>query len=162
MHGLPKMHKAGVPMRPITSGIGSAPHKIAKVLARPLSDALGTISNTHLRNSSDLMQRLQPVGFRNKTIVSFNVKSLFTNVPTLGALKAAEQALQKIDEQLLPLPKSNYLKAVCLCIQFGVFIFQDEEFEQHAGLAMGSPLSPVLACLYMEGLEESHYKAIWT
>ena len=42
MRGLPKVHKAGVPMRPITSGIGSAPHRLAKCLAKPLSAVLGT------------------------------------------------------------------------------------------------------------------------
>ena len=30
MKGLPKIHKEGMPMRPITSGIGSAPHKLPK------------------------------------------------------------------------------------------------------------------------------------
>ena len=41
MRGLPKLHKPGVPMRPITSGIGIASHRLAKVLAKPLSAALG-------------------------------------------------------------------------------------------------------------------------
>ena len=160
MYGLPKMHKTGVPMRPITSGIGSAPHRLAKLLAKPLSEALGKVSGAHLRNSSDLMQRLQQVGFRNKTMVSFDVKSLFTNVPVDAALEAAEQALQEINQEHLPLPKSDYLKAVRLCVQFGAFKFNEAEFQQHTGLAMGSPLSPVLACLYMETLERSHYKTI--
>ena len=30
LRGLPKIHKTGMPMRPIISGIGSAPHKLAK------------------------------------------------------------------------------------------------------------------------------------
>ena len=29
MRGLPKVHKPGVPMRPITSGIGSTSHRLA-------------------------------------------------------------------------------------------------------------------------------------
>ena len=44
LKGLPKVHKDGIPMRPIISGVGSAPHKIARVLAKPLSKALGTIT----------------------------------------------------------------------------------------------------------------------
>ena len=47
MRGLPKTHKQGNPMRPITLGVGSAPHQLAKRLARPLSDLLGTMSVTH-------------------------------------------------------------------------------------------------------------------
>ena len=49
MKGLPKVHKPDMPMRPITSGIGSAPHKLAKILANPLSTSLGTISTTHIK-----------------------------------------------------------------------------------------------------------------
>ena len=45
MRGLPKVHKAGRPMRPITSGVGSAPHRVAKVLAKPLSKALDSVSD---------------------------------------------------------------------------------------------------------------------
>ena len=37
MRGQPKTHKQGIPMRPITSGIGSAPHRLAKHLAKPLT-----------------------------------------------------------------------------------------------------------------------------
>ena len=58
MRGLPKVHKTNIPMRPITSGIGSAPHRLAKVLARPLSNSLGAISDAHLRNTDDLIEKI--------------------------------------------------------------------------------------------------------
>ena len=45
-------------------------------------------------------------------------------------------------------------------MNFGGFVFDGEEFQQHSGLAMGSPLSPVAACLYMERLEQDHFKRI--
>ena len=66
MWGLPKAHKPGIPLRPITSGIGSAPHRLAKVLAKPLSSALGSISGTHLRNSSDLKAQLENTDINGK------------------------------------------------------------------------------------------------
>lgn len=91
MRGLPKVHKPGVPMRPITSGIGSAPHRLAKCLAKPLSTAMGVISDSHLKNSADLIRRLQGSVYKNKKLASFDVKSLFTNVPTDGAIRAVER-----------------------------------------------------------------------
>ena len=45
-------------------------------------------------------------------------------------------------------------------MNFGCFSFNDEEYIQRIGLAMGSPLSPVAACLFMEVLEESHFLKI--
>ena len=42
-------------------------------------------------------------------------------------------------------------------MQFNSFKFEDEEYFQHSGFAMGSPLSPVAVCLYLEMLEERHF-----
>ena len=40
-----------------------------------------------------------------------------------------------------------------MCVRFGSFTYNEKEYFQHEGLAMGSPLSAVLANLYMEMLE---------
>ena len=141
-------------MRLITSGIGSAPHRLAKLLAKPLSKALGSISEAHLQNSGDLLERLKDVNFRNKRLASFDVKALFTNVPTEGAEKAIEKALSGIPENYLPLPKGDYFSLIKLCLSFSPFIFNGQEYAQIEGLAMGSPLSPAAACLFMEMLED--------
>ena len=53
IYGLPKTHKPDIPLRPIISGIGSAPHNIAKLLAKLLTPLLGTISNAHIKKIPD-------------------------------------------------------------------------------------------------------------
>ena len=160
MRGLPKVHKPDVPMRPITSGIGSAPHRIAKLLAKPLTKLLGSISNSHLKNSGDLLQRLRQLNFNRKKMASFDVRALFTNVPVKGAMQAIELAVRDIPTEDLPIPKEHFLKLVELCLDFQAFSYGEEEFAQVNGLAMGSPLSPVAACLYMETLEQDHFLQI--
>ena len=160
MRGIPKVHKTGVPMRPITSGIGSAPHRLAKILAKPLTKLLGSISNSHLKNSGDLLNRLNELDFSDKKMASFDVKALFTNVPVKGAMQAIGRAIKDIPTEEFPVPKSHFMKLVEFCLDFQAFAFNDEEFAQVNGLAMGSPLSPVAACLYMEMLEKEHFKGI--
>lgn len=160
MRGIPKVHKEGVPMRPITSGIGSAPHRIAKILAKPLTKLLGSISNSHLKNSGDLLDRLKQLDFSHKKMASFDVTALFTNVPVQGAMKAIEMAIKDIPTEELPIPKPHFLQLVELCLDFQAFSYNDKEFAQVDGLAMGSPLSPVAACLYMELLERDNFKEI--
>ena len=160
MRGQPKTHKQGIPMRPITSGIGSAPHRLAKHLAKPLTQCLGTISPTHLKNSADLLEKLKAGNHNQQKMVSFDVKALFTNVPLDGAMEALSQALDISGDLELPVPKEDYIRLVRLCLEFGCLDFEGDEYTQINGLAMGSPLSAVLASLYMETLEKEHYLPI--
>ena len=104
------------------------------------------------------MSRIRETGDVNvKILVSFDVKSLFTNVPVDDALVAIEQVMKSINDEDLPIPKEDYLKLVKLCMKFGCFSYNDEEYVQISGLAMGSPLSPVAACLFMESLDDAHF-----
>lgn len=160
MRGLPKIHKDGIPMRPITSGIGSAPHRLSKVLARPLSNILGSISGAHLKNSTDLIDRIKNINLKNKKLASFDVKALFTSVPVKEAIESIKKATQQIKDEDLPLARMDFIKLISICIKFGPFTFNKEEFEQHNGLPMGSPLSPVAACLYMEVMENENFRQI--
>ena len=160
MRGLPKTHKPNVPMRPITSGIGSAPHRLARVLAKPLSKRLGAISGCHLSNSGDFKQRLSQVDMAGKRMVSFDVTALFTNVPIGEALEAARVVVADMSEDDLPLEKEQFLDLIRLCVEFSVFEFEGAEYRQKHGMAMGSPLSAVLACMFMEVLESGPIEGI--
>ena len=160
MRGLPKVHKPGVPMRPITNGRDSAPHALASELAKPLTQTLGSISGTHLKNTSDLINRLKGKGLRNKKLVGLDVVSLFTKVPVDEALAAARRSLERNPDLALPVPRDTFMRLVETCVRFGAFEFESQEFEQIDGLPMGSPLSGVLANLFMESLEADHYLGI--
>ena len=95
-----------------------------------------------------------------KKAVSFDVKALFTNVSVDGAIAAVKRVISDVNDEHLPVPKDDFILLVQLCVNFNIFSFDDEEYQQVSGLAMGSPLSAVLACLYMEAKEEDHYKNI--
>ena len=147
-------------LRPITDATGAAAHRLSKVLAKFFGQVLGKISGCHLINSQDLINRISNVPVRCKQLVSFDVTSLYTNVPIADALEAAKIALDLIDEDLLPLPRQDFLQLVELCVRFGPFSFAGTEYIQVEGLAMGSPLAAVLAQLAMEVLERNHLKAL--
>ena len=167
MRGTIKVHKDGDPARPITNGTGSAPHRLAKRLAAPLSTALNSISGCHLTNTTDMMDKIRPIRMRCKKLVSFDVKSLFTNVPIDEAVRATSRAVDGMTDEQLPLPRDDYVKLIDLCVRFGPFEFMGQEYEQVQGLAMGSPLSAVMAQLFMEALEADHLRhlvgsnAVW-
>lgn len=71
---------------------------------------MGSLTNTHLRNSTDLIDRVRSLNLTGKKIASFDVKALFTNVPVKGALEAVKREMENIIDSELPLNKVDYLK----------------------------------------------------
>ena len=98
--------------------------------------------------------------YKFSQLVSFDVKSLFTNVPIQGAIEAVERALDANPDTQLRGPKRDFIRRVRLCVEFGAFEFEGMKYKQINGLAMGSPLSPILACLFMEMLKADHFLGI--
>ena len=54
-YGIPKVHKQGVPMRPIISCSGSIMSHLSKWLAKQLSNLLDHILGTHIKNIFHMM-----------------------------------------------------------------------------------------------------------
>ena len=81
LYGLPKVHKHNFPLRPIISAIGTHAYKLAKFLVpllRPFSTNSYTISDTFMFVKE--LCELQ-INTNNVVMTSFDVKSLFTNIP---------------------------------------------------------------------------------
>ena len=93
-YGLPKKHKMGMPLRPIVSNIGTVTYETSKELARILKPLVGK-SPHHVKNTQDFIQQIK--GFQlnpNQCMMSYDVKALFTSVPT-----PASNIIKKLLEQ---------------------------------------------------------------
>ena len=156
---MPKIHKVGVPLRPILSTIGLPTYDLAKWLARILSPLAGKTSS-NVKNSVHFVQTVREMTFKeNDWMVSFDVVSLFTRVPVDETLDEIATKLSEDDtlEERTSLTPSQVCQ-VChltkICPKSSYFQFREEFFEQLEGAVMGSPLSPTVANLFMESLEE--------
>ena len=78
LYGLPKTHKDNIPLRPILAAYNSASLFIAKFLV-PLLKPL-TENEFSLKNSYQLVSEIRNQNC-DHSLVSFDVCSLFTNVP---------------------------------------------------------------------------------
>lgn len=76
-------------------------------------------------------------------LVSFDVVSLFTMVPV-------NETMQYIS-QLFPTDIAELFRH---CLTTTYFLWQNEIYEQTDGVAMGNPLSPVIANFFMEKFEQ--------
>ncbi|VDP77728.1 unnamed protein product [Schistosoma mattheei] len=87
----------------------------------------------------------------------FDVSSLFTNVPINRALDIINDCLKSdLDLNLhCPLDPPEVIKCLELCLRSTLFIFRGHLYRQKEGIAIGSPVSPIVANLFMHTLETS-------
>ena len=143
-YGLPKIHKKDIPLRPIISAFSSPTHKLAQYLAKTLQP-LAEQSNSYIKNSFHFLQKLKDFNITpNSLLVSFDVVSLFTNIPLSETFE-----ILKNKHKTSP----NTLSLIQHCTSNTYFSFQNCLFKQIKGAPMGSPLSPVLANIFMEDFE---------
>ena len=137
--GLPKMHKPGMPLRPIISGIGSVTHATAKELSRILKPLVGK-STHHVKNNMDFVQSLEGIQLNpEECMMSFDVESLCTSVPIEPAISIIKKYLEE-DKGLHHRTAMTVKHISCLfefCLRTTYFTFQGRLYEQVEGAAMG-------------------------
>ena len=152
LYGLAKVHKNGTPVRPVNSMIGSPTYELAKWLDGYIKP---NIPSTYSLDST-----AQFIGDLNNfplypgdVHVSFDVESLFTNIPlqeTIGMIATRLYSDKAVTTP--PVDKKIFIKLMKLATE-GMFPYKDKLYQQIDGVAMGSPLGPTLANFFLGVIE---------
>ena len=129
---------------------------MAKELAKILKPLVGK-SPHHINSTQDFVEQVKHITLvPGECLRSYDVSALFTSVPIEPALKIIKDILVKDhtlkDRTVIGIDDIIILLEFCLKNTY--FSFQGQFFEQVEGAAMGSPVSPIVANLYMEYLEQ--------
>ena len=110
----------------------------------------------HIQSTRDFVNRAKGVTHQQgECLTSYDVSALFTSVPIDPAFNIIKDLLEK-DENLqdrIALSVQNITEHLGFCLHNTYFSFTDTFYEQVEGVAMGSPISPIVANLYMEHFE---------
>ena len=151
IYGLPKINKADVPLRPIVSCVNTFAYDLSAYLANILSPLTGNSGFT-VTNSAHFVSTISSETILdNVSMVSFDVESLFTNVPIAATVQTV---LQKLEDDpsladrttLKPAQITDLLNFV---LRSTYFQYNESIYEQLEGVAMGSPVSAVIANLIL-------------
>jgi hypothetical protein len=143
LYGLPKIHKKGVPLRPTVNNIGAPTYQLSKYLAGLLSQLTGNLAH-HVKNSFQFVQILESLRVQPEYLmISSDVVSYFINVPIVDSL---ELLSHHFEDDILALFK-HVLTSTYFC-------FDGQFYEQTDGVAMGSPISLVIANFFMEDFQK--------
>ena len=89
-------------------------------------------------------------------IPSFDIESLFTNIPLEETVNICVDKLFKNKAKLNNLTKDSFQSLLQLATLNSFFIFDRKYYKQKDGLAMGSPLGPALANVFL-----CHFEGQW-
>ena len=141
-------------IRPIVSNIETATYHVSKCLAPLLSSLSG--SEYTVNNSKSFVQKVKLDKIpSNYKIVSVDVKSLFTNVPLDQTISIILNRIYNVREVNTDITRSKMKELLYLCTKNVHFSFDNNIYIQSDGVAMGSPLGPILANIFMVELERS-------
>ena len=156
-YGLPKVHKPGYPLRPIVASRGSITYPVARHLASILSPLVGK-NGYALKNSQDMVATLGQCKLEeDDVLVSFDVTALFTKVPVSKSVDIIHSRLEG-DTTLATrtdITAAHLRDLLRICLETTYFVYDSTVYIQVEGAAMGSPVSPIVANLFMEWFEEN-------
>ena len=152
LYGLPKIHKDSIPIRPVVAYRTAPAHKLAYKYNTIFRQHSNFKPSRSVINSLDLVNKIKNLKPpTNALLVSFDVSNLFTNVPVSKALQTASDLL--FQNHTHPTIINEIIEALTICSSQNYFEFNNKLYRQHSGLAMGSPLSPLLAEIFMDQFE---------
>ena len=151
LYGTPKIHKmksnSDVPsFRPTVSSIDSFNYNLSRFPCDMLTSFV--LTDYCIQDSFSYVKEVQEVNVLDYFMVSFEVCSLFPNIPLCKTIDLAVDIIFN-NNQNMNITKPQLKKPFVFDISQTYFLFNNEIYDQTDGVAMGSPLGPALANLFM-------------
>ena len=156
IYGLPKIHKKfdRIPsFRPVVSSIGTFNYYLAQFLGGLLTPLL--LMEYTAKDTFTFIDQIKQVSSSGKFMISFDVASLFTNIPLKEVTNLAVKLIlgKHLNNKFSEKHLTRLFEFATLRTNFQ---FDEQMYDQVDGVAMGSPLAPILANLFM-----GHHEKNW-
>lgn len=153
LFGLPKLHKAGMPMRPVVSCKSSIMAPAASLIDRLLQPVVSA-DKRYVRDTKHALRILHQTedNLRSSEVppsdwwlVSYDVVAFYPSVPHQQALEALQEAKELLDLE------DHRFELIHQLLKFqlekSMFRFENQFFHQKIGLPIGSAIGGPVACL---------------
>ena len=159
-----------MPMHPIVSTYGTATYNTAKFITKILQNYCGKTSSFVI-DSTNFIKKIEHLSINpgqtlvsfehlsinpeEETLVSFDVSALFTSIPVPVALQVINSKISTCTSftNISKIPIEKFIKLLEFTITSCIFCFNKKFYKQLQGTAMGSPVSPVIANIYIKHFE---------
>ena len=148
-----KIHKEGAPLRPVISAVGTATYNTSKYLAWIVSPLVGR-NGFVVQNSVQFIERTKGVVMDlDSLMVSFDVKALYTSLPIDITTEIVKRKLadKRPWQERTMLSAEDVIELLKTCLKATYFTFRGNFFHLTDGVAMWSPVSSIVANLFVYG-----------
>ncbi|KAK3755157.1 hypothetical protein QZH41_001692 [Actinostola sp. cb2023] len=144
-------------MRPISSATKTYNYNLAKWLNEKLKSL--SVNQYTITDTFVFADELRKMSFKESDVlISYDVTSLFTNVPLVETISIiADKAFANNwfnTTHKLNITKADLIDLLNIATKDQLFQFNGILYEQIDGVAMGSPLGPLIANAFMCSIEE--------
>jgi hypothetical protein len=151
-----KVHKKPIKGRPIVPSMTWMTFHLSQWLANQLNPLLPA-TEWVLKDSYDLLSSLKNINDTNTSndirVASADVEALYPSMDIKLGLHLIKQFIEELNWEDPP-KREFLLKAMEFVLTKGYITFQDEIYQQTNGAAMGSPMIPPYANIFMYQLEK--------
>ena len=158
-YGRVKLHKESVPPRPVVATCGMSSYALSRRLPKILRPLVGT-SGRILKNTNDLVGTMEEITLNeDEMLVSYDVKSLFKSFSVEESIGICERKLNE-DETLgdrMSMDVATIKRLLRFCLMTTSFQRKGAHYQQLVGVVMGSPVSSVIAHVFMEDFEDKAF-----
>ena len=152
-----KLHKPEISIRPLFNNRSAPSYKMAKKLNDILKQYLNLNNYYTVDKSTNLAHNLTKLTINdNYRLITLDIKDLYVNIPIGETIRIARTQLLIHNDQQTTNQICTLLKTI---LGQNHFTFQDHCYQPDKGVAMGSPLSGVIAEIFLH-LEDSHIKLL--
>jgi len=141
------------PIRPLVNFTSAPTYKLAKKVEQIIKSNLHLEKSYSLKNTFDFIEKLKEINIKyHHTMASFDIENLYTNIPIEKTIDLLKQHL--IDNSgMNPAAIDELITLTREILKQNYFMFDGAYYIQEEGLAMGSPLSGIMAELYLNYVE---------
>ena len=153
---LPKIHKNKIPPpgRPIVSANGCPSERISQFVDHFIQPLVQKLPS-YLRDSYHLINILRDLRLpENAILASLDITSLYTNIPNHEGIQATGAYLFRHMSPHQNPTNASICKLLELVLTTNNFLFDNKEYLQIGGTAMGIKLAPSFANLFMGHFED--------
>ena len=180
-YGLPKIHKSAqiqsavnlqgteyikvnpptdLKLRPIIAGPVCPTHRLSNLIDMVLKPLCAYVPS-FIRDDIDFLSHVPDRTDPNSLLVSYDVTSLYTNIPHDLGIEAIKFWIEKHREAVSDRFDNDFiLESVRFILENNSFFFGGKNYLQIKGTAMGTKFAPTYATLVMGYLEQKLYRTM--